>query len=105
MLVHIVEKLEGQIYKSGQIIFNQGDIGSNLFVIYAGECGVYKHKDNGKRQNAAVTVMHSGDLIGQKSLEDAFEKKSRSASVISHQNGTLLLSLTKEEYHSILMQY
>jgi len=49
--------------------------------------------------------VHSGDLIGQNSIDDAFEEKTRSASVVSHIKGTILLSLTKVEYINIMEQY
>jgi CRP/FNR family cyclic AMP-dependent transcriptional regulator len=65
----------GKVYKSGDAIVCQGDIGSCLYVIQDGEVEVVR-SDNGK--TVRLAVLGQGEFFGEISL---FSKESRTATV------------------------
>ena len=47
----------------------EGTIGDCMYVIYDGECGVYKNGPDGKRAKHAITVLKRGTVCGETSLK------------------------------------
>lgn len=65
----------GKVYKNGEIIVRQGDVGDCMYVIQAGQTEVIKEK-NGKE--IRLTVLGEGGTFGEMSLID---REVRSATV------------------------
>jgi CRP-like cAMP-binding protein len=77
-----------------------------MYIIFEGECGVYKNEATGKRAKYAITVLKRGAVCGESSLKTTeaydMEDNSRNASIISHMDKTCCLELNKADYHEIV---
>lgn len=81
-------------FKTGDIVFNEHDVGNSLFVIVSGEIEVLRKGGDGKLK--AIAFMKEPEFFGEMSLID---KELRSAT-IKAKNDTTLLILTNENLHS-----
>jgi CRP/FNR family transcriptional regulator len=65
----------GKVYKSGEIIVRQGDVGDCMYVIQSGRAEVIKEKEGKELQ---LNVLGEGGIFGEMALID---KEVRSATV------------------------
>ncbi len=54
--------IKNQHFESGDIVFTQGDLGDNVYVIQKGECKVFREQD-GVQQHLAT--LRAGDFFGE----------------------------------------
>ncbi|RIV20458.1 Crp/Fnr family transcriptional regulator [Fibrisoma montanum] len=78
-------------YAEGQTVFNKGDLGSSMFVIYAGEIGIY---DSGKQ----LARFKRGDFFGELALLDA-EARSATAEALTD---VRLLRIDQEDFYDLM---
>ena len=106
LISQLVERLVGINFKKGDTLIRQGDVGDSLYIIYAGNCGVYRNKENArgemKRSKQSVTTLTDGAVVGEQSLNDRQETMLRSAHVIAHSEQVIVLVLTKLDYMDII---
>lgn len=69
----IIEGELGHLYKDGEVITQQGDIGSTMFVVQQGKVEISLRTD---REEVVLTVLERGDVFGEMAL---FTKRERSA--------------------------
>lgn len=84
----------GRKYEQGEIIFKEGDVGKELFLILNGSVQVSKLIGD---QERVLSVLKSGDIFGEMAI---FEDKPRSATIKSLES-TTLLGLTKDNFKMI----
>jgi serine/threonine protein phosphatase PrpC len=77
--------------EAGQIVFNQGDAGSDLYLILSGEARIF-------RAGAALAVLGAGDHFGEMALID---QAPRSASVQALED-LLLLRLDRKTFFTLI---
>ncbi len=65
----------GRVYKAGEVIVRQGDIGDCMYVIQAGEVEVVRETEDG---GVRLAVLGSGDFFGEMAI---FDREVRSATV------------------------
>lgn len=65
----------GKSYRDGEILFQEGDVGTCMFVIQEGLLEVIKTVDG---QDVIVDVMQKGEVFGEMSI---IERQARSATV------------------------
>lgn len=70
----------------GRVIFNEGDAGSQMYVIIEGEVEIVKRTS--LETSKTLTTLKKGDLFGEMALIDAMP---RSATAIAKKNGKLLV--------------
>jgi CRP/FNR family transcriptional regulator, cyclic AMP receptor protein len=58
-------------YKAGEVVFEEGTQGREMFIIQEGEVGIYKNTPDGEVELARVT---KGGMIGEMSLLDALPR-------------------------------
>ncbi len=71
-------------YKKGQIIFAEGDLGNEMFIIQNGKIRIFKNIDN---FDQTLTVLEKGDFFGEMSI---LEGMPRSASAESEEDCELI---------------
>ncbi len=77
---NIILKFQKVIFKKGQFIFNEGDLGDNIYIVVEGEAIVQKKIGLGMRK---LKRLIPGDCFGEISLVSG-EKRSASVKAVSH---------------------
>lgn len=70
-------------WKTGEIIFRQGDYGNTMYEIVSGRAGVYT--DYGKEDEKKLTELSAGDIFGEMAL---IEVVPRSATIVAEEDLT-----------------
>ncbi len=65
-LQHFSEKKQSEIYKKGQVVFNEGEHANGIYCIHKGKVKVYKLGDEGREQ--IVRLVKGGDVLGYRAL-------------------------------------
>ena len=83
----------------------QGDVGNVMYVIYSGECGIYKFNNRtaGSREFQEVAVIGANIVVGEKAVMDEGNDV-REATVLA-QSDVVTLVLTKQDFQQILYQH
>jgi len=84
----------GKTFNQGDIIFKEGEVGEELFLILDGSVTV--SKEIGGTQKV-LAILQSGDIFGEMAI---FEDKPRSATIIAH-TPTKTLALNKTNFKTI----
>ncbi len=92
----IARKLERKRYSAGKIIFQEGDVADNLYIVERGSVQVYHEK---AKDRILVTLL-SGAVLGEIALVD---NSRRTASVRAAENTSMLL-LDRQEFLSLLKE-
>ncbi|MEZ4525231.1 MAG: cyclic nucleotide-binding domain-containing protein [Desulfobacterales bacterium] len=82
-------------FKTGEIIFREGDLAEHLFIVYEGSVEIWKNYST--PEQGLLSVYGSGQLFGELALID---DSPRSATVITRQPCELL-SITREDFDRI----
>lgn len=68
----------GTVYKDGEAIVRQGEVGDCMYVVQSGEVEVVQGTDGGEQR---LAVLQPGDFFGEMAM---FEREVRSATVRAH---------------------
>jgi len=82
-------------FNAGQEIINQGEAGSEFFIIRMGEAGVYVAPDGGERQQ--VAVLRQGDYFGENAL---LRDEPRTATIIA-ETWISTLRITRDKFQQL----
>ena len=82
------------VFREGQTIFHEGQLGSNLFVILSGKIAIYK-------KNKLVATCTVGDAFGEMAVLN-HEPRSATAAAVAE---TRLFTLDEVEINSILEKH
>ncbi|HEY4715642.1 MAG TPA: Crp/Fnr family transcriptional regulator [bacterium] len=75
----------GKLYHKGTKIFNDGDLGNNVFIIQSGKVRIYKIIDG---TDKTLSILGPGDFLGEMAV---LEKKPRSASAEAMEDSKVLI--------------
>jgi CRP/FNR family cyclic AMP-dependent transcriptional regulator len=92
----LAARLTEKAFRSGDIVFSQGDVGSSMYIVQSGAVQIYLRGAETVSPPAPPVVLkdlRSGEYFGELSL---FDDKPRSASVRATVD-TVLLELTREQ--------
>lgn len=64
--------MENKSFKSGEVIFNEGDPGKGMYDILSGQVGIYA--DYGKEDEKLLTALGSGKFFGELGLIDVMPR-------------------------------
>ncbi len=78
------EESLGKVYKEGEVIIRQGEVGNNLYVIQEGQVEVFVETAG---HEVRLAVIGEGDIIGEMAL---FDRGLRSATVRALERTTVL---------------
>lgn len=91
VLAEVAELLEEVDYEKNSVIFNEGEVGNCMYIIFKGEVKIYK----GDHQ---LAVLKENNLFGELALLDT---ETRSAGAIA-QTDVLLLKLDQEPFYDLM---
>lgn len=95
----LTRRLHARGVESGSLIFEEGDGGSELFIVQTGRVSVSVRLNNGLEQE--IAEFRAGDFFGEMSI---FEDAPRSASCRTKEKSTLL-SLQKEDFYRLTAEH
>ncbi len=91
ILTSIVPIMKEVGFEEGKTIFKKGEIGHCMYIIYAGEIGIYDHE-------TLLATFTKGDVFGELALLDA-EPRSASAIAVSD---VLLFRIDQEDFYDLM---
>ncbi|MFY7909569.1 MAG: cyclic nucleotide-binding domain-containing protein [Emticicia sp.] len=91
VLTSIVPIMKEISFQEGKTIFKKGEIGNCMYIIYAGEIGIYDHE-------TLLATFTKGDVFGELALLDA-EPRSASAVV---ESDVLLFRIDQEDFFDLM---
>jgi CRP-like cAMP-binding protein len=65
----------GKVYRDGEVIVHQGDLGDGMYVVQSGEVEVFLNTEVGEQQ---LAILQAGDFFGEMAV---FVREVRSATV------------------------
>ena len=86
-------RLTERSFKSGDIVFSQGDRGASMYIVQSGAVQIYLPSKDQDTPPVVLRDLHTGEFFGELAI---FDDKPRSASV-RVQVDAVLLELTREE--------
>jgi CRP/FNR family cyclic AMP-dependent transcriptional regulator len=86
----LASRTRSRRFKAGEIIFNQGDAGQEMFVVAEGDVNIYLPGEDSRR--VSLKDLARGEYFGELSM---FDDKPRSASAMATTD-SVLLELTRE---------
>lgn len=89
----IAQRLNEKSFKSGDIVFSQGDQGSSMYIVQSGAVQIYLPSSGKDAPPVVLKDLRTGEYFGELAI---FDDKPRSASVRALTD-TVLLELTREE--------
>jgi CRP-like cAMP-binding protein len=92
-----VQKENTRQYPAGAVIFNEGDPGTELFIIQKGVVRIIKAEKN---REIVLALLKSGEIFGEMGL---LENKPRSACAVAHEDCELM-AVNKDNYDQIIAQ-
>ncbi len=98
LLKDISEITEERHYYAGQIVFEEGDIGDEMYLIYSGRVKIFKRGKN--REEMVLSELGEKDYFGEMALLDD-APRSASAMVLEP---TVLSVLTREKLYTIIYE-
>ena len=90
----LAERLTERSFKSGDVVFSQGDQGSSMYIVLSGAVQIFLPPKDKDGERVVLKDARTGEYFGELSL---FDDKPRSASVDATVD-TTLLELTREEF-------
>ncbi len=90
----LAKRMTERTFKAGEVVFNQGDKGSSMYVVLSGAVQIFLPGSGPEEPRVVLKDARTGEYFGELSL---FDDKPRSASVESVVD-TTLLELTREEF-------
>lgn len=95
-LALVDQALQEKTFQSGDVIFAQGDVGDNFYILLKGECeGTVKDGDQVKEQ-FKLTI---GDFFGEIAL---MHDEPRAATIMAKQDDTICLWLPRDHFKELL---
>lgn len=91
ILSELTPLLEEMEYEQGTPVFNEGDIGDSMYVIYKGEVKIHKG-------NSTLAILKEKEVFGELSLLDS---ETRSASATCHTD-CFLFKLDQDPFYELL---
>ncbi|MBI5418129.1 Crp/Fnr family transcriptional regulator, partial [Candidatus Poribacteria bacterium] len=84
----------GRSYNTNQVVFREGDIGEEMYIIQEGEIKITK---NIKGTEKVLAYLRPGDFFGEMAVID---KEPRSANALASQDSTKLIIIHKDIFES-----
>ncbi len=98
-LGHLVKSLHSRVYKEGEVIFMEGDIGRALFILETGKVFLTKKDQGGKMRK--LFTLEPGDFFGEMAL---LEQLPRTATATASERSVIHL-LYRSDLEEILTFY
>ena len=85
-------KIKKQVFREGEVIFEEGGPGDDAYMVMQGEIGIYKNLRS--EAPLRLAILYKGDIFGEMALFDA---SARAASAKSDTE-SICLAVSKQEF-------
>lgn len=85
-----------RVYNAGKTIFNEGDIGRELFIIIKGEVEIFRVVDEKKR---TLAILKDGDIFGELAVIDKFPRSANAVAI----KDTVVLAVNSQAFESVIL--
>ena len=85
-------KIKKQVFREGEVIFEEGGPGDDAYMVMQGEIGIYKNLRS--EAPSRLAILYKGDICGEIALFDA---SARAASAKSDTE-SICLAVSKQEF-------
>jgi CRP/FNR family transcriptional regulator, cyclic AMP receptor protein len=96
MLTALAQKVSERALSKDEVLFNKGDEGDSLFIIFDGQVKVITHDEDGNE--ITLNKVSAGEIIGEMALLD---HETRSAGIVALEK-TSTLELKREDFMEVL---
>ena len=86
-------KIKKQVFREGEVIFEEGGPGDDAYMVMQGEIGIYKNLRS--EASSRLAILYKGDIFGEIALFDA---SPRAASAKSDTE-LICLAVSKQEFY------
>jgi len=93
-LLYLLENIYENKYRKGDIVFEEGEVGRALFIVYSGTIGLYKKND----KNNIIYKVKPGEFVGEMAI---FEEMPRTLSAVAIED-TSVFMFYKTDLESII---
>jgi membrane protein len=83
-------------YKSGEILFREGEKSSDIYFIYQGNIGIYRKMDGTEKK---IATIRAGEILG----EMAYLLKERRTATAIVETESVLLAITPDDFEELLL--
>jgi CRP-like cAMP-binding protein len=97
--LQLAEQMRRRELNDGDEVMHQGDLGESMFVIEAGDCGIWVEDEYGLREVATLT---RGQFFGEQALVN---NAARTASVLAKGDGCICLELTRGRFEKSITEH
>lgn len=88
-----------QAYQAGEVVFREGDIGKEMFVVVSGSIEIYRQGLNG--QSTTLATLTPGEMFGEMAL---VAEGRRFASTRAKEDGTRLVCIDQARFVYLVSQ-
>lgn len=92
----VLQHLQRVVVRAGQVVFEQGSPGDDLYVIESGQVQIIRQLENG--MESALAMLEAGEIFGEMAL---LEERPRSARVVAYSDATLL-SMSRQTFDRLI---
>ncbi len=92
----VLQHVRRETVRAGQIIFEQGAAGDDLYVLESGQAQVIRQLDNGIKH--VLATLDAGEIFGEMAI---LERRPRSARVVAHSD-VKLLSISRQTFDYLI---
>jgi CRP/FNR family transcriptional regulator, cyclic AMP receptor protein len=87
--------------KKGEILFNEGDPGDGLCIVFAGDVRIFKKIEGEDGEEKSLALLNAGTYLGEMTL---LEGTPRSASARA-ETDSVILKISREDFFRLLREY
>ena len=99
-LDRLMSELEVVNLKSGQILFREGEVGENLYIVVSGELEILMGPET--NDELVLNILHEGEYIGEMSLIQPGGQRSASTRA---RGDVILLSMSRTQFKDLLNRH
>ncbi|MDD3794013.1 MAG: cyclic nucleotide-binding domain-containing protein [Candidatus Gracilibacteria bacterium] len=88
--------------EAGELLFDEGDIDNNLYIVKSGELSIEKYTTNEKKESKILAVLGNGEIFGEGSIGGGGKKQVK---ILANKKTVLLLIEATNGFEKFLLKH
>jgi CRP/FNR family transcriptional regulator, cyclic AMP receptor protein len=97
-LEKLAAEFKSRILEAGEVLFNLGDAGSEMFIVLDGKIAIYMPESNAPQAGQALRIFHTGEVLGEMALIDQMPRSASARAEVK----SLIASLDRTTFKNLL---